>query len=63
MKEFIQSNVMQNEAKNKLAEWFKSGLNDWDISRDAPYFGFQIPGVKTNFFMFGLMLQLISWNF
>lgn len=50
LKEFIQSNVMQSEAKNKLAEWFKSGLNDWDISRDAPYFGFQIPGSKNKFF-------------
>ena len=50
LKEFIQSNVMQNEAKNKLAEWFKSGLNDWDISRDAPYFGFQIPGSENKFF-------------
>lgn len=50
LKEFIQSNVMQNEVKNKLAEWFKSGLNDWDISRDAPYFGFQIPGSENKFF-------------
>ena len=50
LKEFIQSNVMQSEAKNKLAEWFKSGLNDWDISRDAPYFGFQIPGSENKFF-------------
>ena len=50
LKEFIQSNVMQSEAKNKLTEWFKSGLNDWDISRDAPYFGFQIPGSKNKFF-------------
>ena len=50
LKEFIQSNVMQSEAKNKLAEWFKSGLNDWDISRDAPYFGFQIPGSVNKFF-------------
>ena len=37
-------------SKNKLAEWFKSGLNDWDISRDAPYFGFQIPGSENKFF-------------
>ncbi|HET8711408.1 MAG TPA: class I tRNA ligase family protein, partial [Spongiibacteraceae bacterium] len=32
------------EAANKLDEWFKAGLSDWDISRDAPYFGFNIPG-------------------
>ena len=31
------------EARNKIAEWFEAGLKDWDISRDAPYFGFEIP--------------------
>lgn len=35
---------LQPEVQNKLKEWFKSGLQDWDISRDAPYFGFPIPG-------------------
>jgi len=34
---------LQNEAYNKLEEWFESGLRNWDISRDAPYFGFEIP--------------------
>ena len=34
---------LQNEARNKLQEWFEAGLQDWDISRDAPYFGFEIP--------------------
>ena len=34
----------------KLAEWFKTGLKDWDISRDAPYFGFRIPGERDKFF-------------
>lgn len=34
---------LQTEAYNKLEEWFESGLRDWDISRDAPYFGFEIP--------------------
>ncbi|TVQ46696.1 MAG: methionine--tRNA ligase [Gammaproteobacteria bacterium] len=34
----------------KLAEWFEAGLQDWDISRDAPYFGFQIPGETDKFF-------------
>ncbi len=34
---------LQSEAANKIDEWFKSGLRDWDISRDAPYFGFEIP--------------------
>ena len=34
----------------KLEEWFEAGLQDWDISRDAPYFGFPIPGAKDKFF-------------
>jgi len=34
----------------KLDEWFKAGLKDWDISRDAPYFGFEIPGETGKFF-------------
>lgn len=38
------------EVQNKLAEWFESGLRSWDISRDAPYFGFPIPGTKDKFF-------------
>ena len=36
--------TLQPEVTNKLKEWFDSGLQDWDISRDAPYFGFEIPG-------------------
>ena len=35
---------------NKLSEWFESGLNDWDISRDAPYFGFEIPDAPGKYF-------------
>ena len=35
---------VQAEAANKLGEWLDAGLSDWDISRDAPYFGFEIPG-------------------
>ncbi len=35
---------VQNEAANKLGEWLQAGLSDWDISRDAPYFGFEIHG-------------------
>jgi methionyl-tRNA synthetase len=41
---------LQNEAANKLDEWFTAGLSDWDISRDAPYFGFKIPGTDNKFF-------------
>ncbi|MXX07546.1 MAG: methionine--tRNA ligase [Gammaproteobacteria bacterium] len=35
---------------NKLDEWLEEGLQDWDISRDAPYFGFEIPGHPGKYF-------------
>lgn len=38
--------ALQPEIANKLKEWFEDGLQDWDISRDAPYFGFPIPGTN-----------------
>lgn len=41
---------LQPEIANKLQEWFESGLQDWDISRDAPYWGFEIPGAPGKFF-------------
>jgi methionyl-tRNA synthetase len=41
---------LQGEVVNKLSEWFEDGLRSWDISRDAPYFGFQIPGTRDKFF-------------
>ena len=41
---------VQAEIANKLDEWFDAGLQDWDISRDAPYFGFEIPGVPGKYF-------------
>lgn len=44
------SGVIQKEMSNKLEEWFKAGLKPWDISRDAPYFGFKIPGTDDKFF-------------
>ncbi len=44
------SGVIQKEMSNKLEEWFKQGLKPWDISRDAPYFGFKIPGTEDKFF-------------
>ncbi len=44
------SGVIQKEMSNKLEEWFKAGLKPWDISRDAPYFGFKIPGTEDKFF-------------
>jgi methionyl-tRNA synthetase len=42
--------TLQPEAANKLDEWFKAGLSDWDISRDAPYFGFEIPDAPGKYF-------------
>ncbi len=42
--------TLQGEAANKMGEWFESGLNDWDISRDAPYFGFEIPDAPGKYF-------------
>ena len=42
---------LQPEARNKIREWFEQGLNDWDISRDAPYFGFEIPGRARQVFL------------
>jgi len=44
------SGRLQPEVVNKLAEWFESGLREWDISRDAPYFGFEIPGLTGKYF-------------
>jgi len=50
LKEWVSSGALQNEVANKLQEWFVDGLRDWDISRDAPYFGFQIPGTEDKYF-------------
>ncbi len=50
LKEWTHSGHLQDEISNKLAEWFEQGLQQWDISRDAPYFGFQIPGVENKYF-------------
>ncbi len=45
-----QAAALQPEVSNKLKEWFDAGLADWDISRDAPYFGFEIPGTRDKYF-------------
>ena len=42
--------AIQEEMANKMQEWFESGLQQWDITRDAPYFGFEIPGAPGKFF-------------
>ncbi|SIN95391.1 methionyl-tRNA synthetase [Sulfurivirga caldicuralii] len=50
LQEWIQAGHLQPEVANKLKEWFEAGLQPWDITRDAPYFGFQIPGEKDKYF-------------
>jgi methionyl-tRNA synthetase len=44
------SKYLQSEMSNKLNEWFENGLKQWDISRDKPYFGFEIPNTKDKYF-------------
>ena len=50
LKEWNRSGALQSEVANKMQEWFDSGLQQWDISRDAPYFGFKIPGTENKYF-------------
>ena len=50
LKGWTRSDAVQPEIANKLAEWLDDGLRAWDISRDAPYFGFTIPGTKGKYF-------------
>ncbi len=47
--DYLQTST-QPEVANKMKEWLEAGLNDWDISRDAPYFGFEIPDAPGKFF-------------
>lgn len=50
LKDWTTAGHLQSEVANKLAEWLESGLKEWDISRDAPYFGFEIPGQENKYF-------------
>lgn len=50
LKTWLHSGSLQAEMANKLDEWFADGLQQWDISRDAPYFGFEIPGAPGKYF-------------
>ena len=50
LNQWTQSGVLQSSIANKLQEWFKSGLQPWNISRDAPYFGFAMPDVPNKYF-------------
>lgn len=50
LKEWTRAGHLQTQIANKIDEWLESGLRGWDISRDAPYFGFEIPGEKDKYF-------------
>ncbi len=50
LRDWIKSAALEKSVIAKLEEWFDAGLRDWDISRDAPYFGFQIPGTSDKYF-------------
>ena len=48
--DWVSGEQLQAPIANKLREWIDAGLQDWDISRDAPYFGFEIPGYQNKYF-------------
>ncbi len=50
LKEWTRSGALQDSVANKIAEWLDGGLQEWDISRDAPYFGFEIPDEPGKYF-------------
>ena len=50
LRAWTQSDAVDAAVGRKLNEWFEAGLQDWDISRDAPYFGFKIPGTDDKYF-------------
>jgi len=65
---WLGSGTVQPEVANKLSEWFRDGLKPWDISRDAPYFGFLIPGTANKYFYvwmdapIGYMASFRNWT-
>jgi methionyl-tRNA synthetase len=50
LRQWLDSDTLQPQVANKLREWTEAGLQEWDISRDAPYFGFEIPGEPGKYF-------------
>lgn len=50
LRDWTNAGHLQAEVRNKLAEWLDGGLQQWDISRDAPYFGFEIPDAPGKYF-------------
>jgi methionyl-tRNA synthetase len=75
LRDWTRSGAIDASVANKLDEWFDAGLKDWDISRDAPYFGFEIPGHPGKYFYvwldapigymgaFAAMCRAKGWNF
>ncbi len=67
LKDWTHGGHLQAEVAHKLNEWFESGLQDWDISRDAPYFGFEIPDAPGKYFYvwldapIGYMASFKAW--
>jgi len=50
LEDYLKDLTLQDPIKNKLNEWIEDGLKPWDISRDKPYFGFEIPGEEDKYF-------------
>lgn len=50
LQSWMHSAPMQKEVVNKMQEWFEDGLRDWDITRDTPYFGFELPDAPGKYF-------------
>ncbi len=50
LQRWIRSGALQEQVANKMQEWFAAGLQQWDITRDAPYFGFEIPDAPGKYF-------------
>ncbi|MBQ0797324.1 methionine--tRNA ligase [Zhongshania sp.] len=67
LRNWTDSDALQPQIANKLREWLDAGLQSWDISRDAPYFGFEIPGAPGKFFYvwldapIGYMASCANW--
>ncbi len=67
LKQWTRSDSLQPQIANKLGEWLEAGLQSWDISRDAPYFGFEIPGAPGKYFYvwldapIGYMASCANW--
>ena len=67
LREWTGSGRLQDAIRNKLEEWFEAGLSDWDISRDEPYFGFEIPDAPGKYFYvwldapIGYMASFRAW--